>query len=178
MTYFASMTTPRPQPVRRRKGPESLARSVAAITRPVFGRRGLAEGSIVTRWPEIAGADVARRCIPEGIAFPPGQRQNGTLQIRVDGGPAAVELQHLSPILIERVNGYFGYPAVERIRLVQGPVPRRHHRPAPVSRPLDAAEETALAAMLATVTDPDLRRTLASVGRALILRRANATKPR
>ena len=170
--------TPRPESPRRHKGPESLARSISAITRPLFGKRGLAEGSIIARWADIVGTDVARNCVPEGIAFPPGQRQNGTLQIRVDGGSAAVELQHLSPILIERVNGYFGYPAVARVRLVQGPVPRRPQRAKRVDRPLNTAEEDALTAMLETVTDPDLRQTLSGLGRALIARRGNAIKPR
>ena len=169
-------TSTRAREARRRQGPESLARSIASITRPVFGRRGLAEGAIIAHWPEIAGAPIARRCVPEGIAFAPGDRQRGTLQLRVEGGALAAEIQHLSPILIERVNGYFGYPAVERLRLIQGPVPRPRRRPARTLRRLDAAEETALGAMLASVADPDLRRVLDSLGRALLARRDDAVR--
>ena len=47
-----------------------------------------------------------------------------TLIVRVETG-FAPELQHFSPVVIERVNAHFGWRCVSRLLFKQGPVPRR-----------------------------------------------------
>jgi hypothetical protein len=78
----------------------------------------------------------------------------------------------LEPVIIERINGFFGYGAVARIVLVHGPQ-RPSAPPAPPLRPLDRAEQEALDQRVAAVADPSLRAALARLGAALI-----ASKPR
>lgn len=111
---------------RRARGFRALAQEVGLLTAPLFARRGLAAGTIVTRWADVVGPALAVFTIPERISFARGRREDGTLAIRVEHGALAVELQHLAPQLIERVNGFFGYRAVERVKLTQGPLPKRH----------------------------------------------------
>ena len=55
-----------------------------------------------------------------------------TLVLRVEG-PVALEIQHLSGVIIEKVNRYFGWRAVGRIQIRQAPLMRREKkvRPAP-----------------------------------------------
>ena len=51
--------------------------------------------------------------------------------IRVEGA-FALELQHLAPIVIERVNTYYGWRCIGKLVLKQGPVRRAEKkRPAP-----------------------------------------------
>src|SRR5262249_53948681 len=83
--------------------------------------KGKGGGSIVRRradWPVIAGAELARVSRPEAL-LPGRSRLAKALRLRVSGA-AALELQHQSGLLIERVNGYFGHGFIEEIRLVQG----------------------------------------------------------
>ena len=96
----------------------------------------------------------------------------GTLHVRIDSGSLAIELQHLEPLLIERINGYFGYRAVARLKLLQGPLSKRRKASPPAARALEPGEEEELVRHLCAVDDPELRQALESLGRAVIGRRA------
>jgi hypothetical protein len=43
--------------------------------------------------------------------------------LKVDG-PRAIELQHRSEQILERVNMYFGYRAIAQLRFLQAPLPK------------------------------------------------------
>lgn len=158
---------PAPAAQRTARGLLAVGAISGKVTRPVLGKRGLAEGDLVARWELIVGAAVAKLCVPERIRFPRGARDNGELVIRAASGPAATVLQHEKARVIERINGHFGYRAVKDLKIVQAPLPLRQRKPRPPPRPLDPAEERDLDALLAGVTDPDLRATLERLGRAI-----------
>jgi hypothetical protein len=151
--------------------PKALAEAVANITKSAFGKRGLSSAAIVNQWPDIIGPMLAAYSAPERIVYPKGKRTGGTLFLRIDSGSLAVELQHLQPLLMERINGYIGYRAVADIKILQGPLPPRIEAPPPRVRPLNAAEEHALATSLETVDDPGLRASLEALGRSVMGRR-------
>ena len=150
--------------------PRALAQTVARITRPAFARRGFAKGDVVRRWPLIVGTYLAARSKPERIVFPKGKRDDGTLVLRVGSVALAVELQHLEPLVIERVNGFFGYGAVARLRLIQGPVTAPAAMPDHLPAALDGLESARLEKRMAEVTDPDLRAALDALGHAVTIR--------
>ncbi len=161
--------------IKKRKrggGPRALGVSLAKITKALFGKRGFADGAILKDWALIAGEHLAAHSQPEKIAYPRGAGDGGTLHLRIDSGSMATELQHLEPLLIERVNGYFGFKAVDRLKITQGPLPESAERPDWTPRPLDTAEEAGLAENLMDVEDEDLRRALKALGRAVIGRRS------
>ncbi len=152
-------------------GPRALAQPLGKVTREVFGRRGLADGAILNDWPQIAGDHLAGHSLPEKVSFPRGSRAGGTLCLTVDNGSLATELMHLAPLLIERINGYFGFCAVAKLKITQGPLPKAAGRRQAPRRPLRDNEERGLAASLVDVDDPELRRALEALGRAVIGRR-------
>ena len=156
----------------RGRGLRALAATVATITRPLFSRRGFADGAIVNEWPAIVGAHFAAHSAPEKIVAASGGGTGGTLHVRIDSGSLAIELQHLEPLLIERINGYFGYRAIARLKLLQGPLPKRRKASPPAARALEPDEEEELVRHLCTVDDPELRHALEALGRAVIGRRA------
>ena len=95
-----------------------------------FKRFGFIQSAIVSRWNEIVGERYARVSSPESIRFPAGRKSGGVLTLLVEGAHAPL-IQHLAPLIIERVNRFFGYEAVNRIVFRQGKPPRaaRAHRP-------------------------------------------------
>ena len=105
-------------------GAQSVNRSLSKIVRRAFGRQGFAEPGVLLRWPEIVGETLAKFSLPERLSFPHGERSQGTLHLRVDG-QFALEVQHLEPMIIERINSFFGYGAVSRISILQAPIPKR-----------------------------------------------------
>lgn len=147
---------------------QSLGSLLPKVARPVLGRHGLAAGGIVADWPSIVGAQLAECCLPMRLVFPPGERSDGTLYLRVQGS-LALELQHLEPVVLERINSYFGYRAVIRLKIQQGPVPRPLR--APALAPIPAAADPAIDEAVSGVADEELRRRLRQFGRALKLRK-------
>jgi hypothetical protein len=169
-----SATTPSRERARTGKT-ATLNTLVRRLTRPLFGKRGFADGRIVADWAEIVGPLLARSSLPLRIAYVPGARTDGTLYLKVAPGGLATELQHIEPVLIERINGHFGYKAVARLRLVQGPLPPPPSAPQEPA-PLDAEAEARLGRALENVREPALRERLESLGRAVLARPPGAGK--
>ncbi|MBF0167603.1 MAG: DUF721 domain-containing protein [Alphaproteobacteria bacterium] len=159
------------------RGPASTydLKSVAGLAlkaaRPALGRQGFAETELLARWEAIAGPQLAEHTLP--IRVIPKKRDEGitghggVLHLKVDSGPAAMMLSYMEPQIIERVNAYFGWKAIDRLKLIQGPLPGRPQRKIPAHRPLSAAEEAKLASLLESVDDPELKTALLNLGRAV-----------
>jgi hypothetical protein len=130
-----------------------------------FRRFGFVQSSIVSRWREIVGDRYAAVSSPESIRFPPGKRSTGVLHLVVEGAHAPM-MQHVAPTIIERVNRFFGYPAIERVQFRQGIVriAKTQSRRAPPSlRPLPAE----LGDSLRAIADPELKACLESLARGV-----------
>src|SRR6195256_6421368 len=89
-----------------------------------YAKQGFAARELVTRWTEIAGPEVAAHSEPLKIQWPrpvEGQPQEpATLVLRVEG-PMALEIQHASDVILERVNRFFGWSGGGRLALRAGP---------------------------------------------------------
>lgn len=136
------------------------------IGRTAFRRFGFIQSSVVTRWPEIVGPRHARVCAPEAIRFPPGEKSDGILQLVVVPAHAPI-IQHVIPEIMERVNRFFGYKAVAKVKLRQGEVkPPSAEKPAaapPSLKPIPME----LGDSLRDIGDPELRAVLESLARSL-----------
>ncbi|OJX80055.1 MAG: hypothetical protein BGO92_03110 [Magnetospirillum sp. 64-120] len=137
---------------------------VGTLTRPIFGRHGFAGGAMIVDWPAIVGAAVASYTLPIRVRFAKGERSGGTLEVKVANSAFATELQHLEPLILDRINGYFGWAAVARLKLRHGPLPRRDARVA-AAAPLAPKAEARLTDALDKVDDPELKAVLERLGR-------------
>jgi hypothetical protein len=136
---------------------------------PLLARRGLAEESLLTNWSAVVGPMLAARCHPQRLQRPRrGTEGEGcVLHLKVEGGSAAMEIQHRLPQLIERVNTFLGWRAVERVTLHQGRITRTPPKRAKDPPPLPAERRAVLERELADVEDPDLRAALERLGEAV-----------
>ena len=137
------------------------------LAAPAMRKRGFTEAALLTRWGDIVGPGLAAEAVPDRLAFPRGRNSGATLHVRV-AGAAALELQHLAPQIIERINVFFGYPAVARLALTQGPVvpPPARRETAPPA-PVTADRAGAIDEAAADIADPALRTAIAALGRAV-----------
>lgn len=151
------------------RGLLAVAVPAERVTRPLFGRHGFAGGALLLDWPAIVGSAVASHTLPLRIRFPPQERAGGTLVIKVASSAFAPELQHLEPLILQRINGHFGYNAVARLKLVHGPLPERQplHPPPVATGTLPERVETIIAA----VEDDGLRAALTRLGARIAGRR-------
>ena len=172
MADTAEKRAPGRNKARRQRGfgLQAIAKTLPRVTAKVLGRRGFAEADLLANWAGIVGAEIAARCVPRKLARPrPGAAGEGVLTLRVESA-FALELQHLEPQLLERINSHFGYRAVGRLRLLQAPSPGPSPRPGPQAAPPDPAEEAALRERLAGIEDDALRDALGRFGQAVLRR--------
>jgi hypothetical protein len=142
-----------------------------------FVQQGFGSAELVTRWTDIVGADIAAHSEPIKIHWaraipahssPRGERSGGmpepgTLLLRVEG-PAAIEIQHLTNVICDRVNQFLGWRAIARIRLQQAPLRRSERAKA---RAPDIVATARIAATLPEIADEDLKQALARLGAAV-----------
>ena len=159
------------EPARSRRA-RAVSDLLPAAGGAAFRRFGFVQSAIVSRWREIVGARYAAVSSPESIRFPAGRKSRGVLTLVVEGAHAPM-MQHVAPAIVERVNLFFGYPAVERVAFRQGIVQaaRVKARQTPYEPPIgDAKEAEILAGLgdsLREIADPELRACLESLARGL-----------
>lgn len=156
------------RPYERPRGGQAkaIADLMPQIGRQAFRRFGFVQSSVVTRWPEIVGETHARVCAPEAIRFPPGEKADGILQLVVLPAHAPL-IQHVIPEIMERVNRFFGYKAVARVKLRQGEVKPRPAQARAVAPPSLKPIPMELGDSLRDIGDPELRTVLESLARSL-----------
>jgi len=158
----------------QRRPPPPLGRALNKTLREFDTRFGQGSGALEARWREVVGPEIAKRTEPVKLT----KGRNGgpsSLEIRV-AGPAAAIIQHQAHEILARVNLFLGAEAVQKLRIVQGPLQKKHERAAkPMRRlpPLDAAAEAGLMQELAAAPEGKLKAALLALGRG-VLRQSRA----
>lgn len=125
----------------RRNRSEPVARGAGNLGAAALARNGFRDPTLVLRWEEIAGKDIARIARPMKFSEGP---SGGTLTLRAEPG-AALFLQHETRQLCERINAWLGRTAVTKLRFVQGPLSQKLiHRPPPKRAAHAPADDPAL----------------------------------
>src|ERR1700742_1680723 len=149
-------------------GAKPLSVLLSDVFSDAYAKQGFAARELVTRWVEIIGPELSAHCEPLKMQWPrpvEGQPQEpATLVLRVEG-PMALEIQHSSDVILQRVNRFFGWNAVGKLALRQGPLSRRDRPKRP--RPPDEKEVAEVAKSLSSVEDEELRAALARLGAAI-----------
>lgn len=154
--------------------------SIADIARTINGRAfrrfGFAKSDIHLHWHEIVGSTLAKSSLPERLVITKNiakdddngqQRRAGVLHIRVEGS-FAPEMQHLELLVIDKINGYYGFKAVERLVFNHGPVETKAAEKKYIKPILSDSQEKQLDHMLNQIKDDHLRASLYKVGAELI----------
>jgi hypothetical protein len=147
----------------RRPGLRAVGAAAARVVRPIVARRGGGIlGRLKTDWRAIAGDDLAASAWPEALG------RSGVLKLRALPH-TALDLQHRTPLVIERINLFFGRSVVTRIAVVQGPLPLAAVPSATLpAASLSPTETTALDARIEGIADPALRAALRELGHLVL----------
>jgi len=163
------LTAKRTRPQRR--PPPPAGRALNKTLKALDERFGQGPGALTARWREIVGPEIAKRTEPVKLV----KGRNGapsSLEIRV-AGPSAAIVQHQAHDILARVNLFLGSEAVQKLRIVQGPLRAAAEPPTTPRRrpvPLDAATEAQLSRDLADAPEGPLKEALARLGRAVLRR--------
>ena len=159
--------------VKRNKRLKAVSSETESITRSIRKKRGLSEAALISDWVQIVGPILSAECFPMRLTRKK-DTTGGTLHIRVSGA-LALELQHMQPQVIERVNQYFGYEAIIALSLHQGPITGQTiEQTLPDSRQMTKEKRTLLDKQLAEVIDDELRLALNNLGEGVLTKKARS----
>lgn len=167
MVRTQSVKKKKNDPTRRKeRGLLAIGINLPKIAAPAMRKRGFTQARLITDWPAIVGEKLAQETTPQKSVFP-GRAKNGALlYIRVSQA-FALELQHIAPQVIDRINLFFGYRAISDLRYFQAPImPGKLRRRVKIQR-LSDIEEARLRHDLEKIIDPGLKDTFATLGRAI-----------
>ena len=111
---------------------QPLRASTWPVMRKSFAKYGFSATDILTNWRAIVGDELAVRATPHRISWPrastsfssdvkvPREKNGGTLIVQAHDGPSAVEIQYMELEIIERINVFYGYSAIIRLKVIQG----------------------------------------------------------
>lgn len=159
--------------IKRTYKTSSIADIARRINNVAFRRYGFARSEILMHWPEIVGSVLARSSLPERLVMPKKNNQmetkGGVLHIRVNGS-FAPEMQHLEPLVIDRINSYYGFNAVHRLICHHGIIEEQKPLKIYEQPILSDSQKNKLHKMLKDVKDGELRESLFQVGAELLSR--------
>ena len=98
---------------------QAFSRTVLPLTKKLLGANRMIEVDLLSEWENIVGEEMAAYSLPTGVKFPPEQKINGVLLVEVPSGAFALELKHKENFVIAKVNSYFGYCAIAKLKIVQ-----------------------------------------------------------
>lgn len=159
------------------KRPRPLAELIEETLAPVLAAQGFASSDIIASWPELVGERLSLKCEPLKINWPRKTATSqssdaATLIVKVESA-FALDLQHLAPILIERINARYGWKAIGKVVLKQGPI-RKIVPPTPIPAPspelIDQARRT-----VGVLADTSLAESLTRLGAGILARKDRPT---
>ncbi|HUF86548.1 MAG TPA: DciA family protein [Thermohalobaculum sp.] len=167
---------------RRPRGFLAAAHCARRTVGEAAAQRGFAVPDVLTRWGEIVGDHLAGLCLPVKVSYARDRQLGATLIVHVEG-PRATEVEHLAPRILERVNQFYGYRAIARVRLTQVSAPATAPAAAPAAgfaEPARAfapppaspgpAEERRAAELVRDIEDDALRAALTRMGAQILAR--------
>lgn len=169
-----------PRKARRARGFERLADRMPGLTDQILRKRGFVKAEIIRQWQDIVGPELAPLCQPVEIRFPRLAAREGVLTLRASGAAAPL-IDMEAPRLIDRINQFYGYQAISRLKITQS---AGKNMPAggkksglaalmedesPSPRPVSAHKQAELNNRLKDIEDPDLRDALAGLGHKILV---------
>ncbi|MBR1841357.1 MAG: DUF721 domain-containing protein [Alphaproteobacteria bacterium] len=154
----------------------ALSKTMMPLIKQLLGTRGLIEIELLLNWKTIVGENVAHFSLPQKITFRKDERTDGCLTISVLSGAFAMEIKQNETTILEKINAYFGYKAVSKLKILQNANPADFS----VSKKntdnlkkclVSGAEENYITELVKDVENSALRQTLANLGVAVIAQR-------
>lgn len=149
----------------------SVAQMLKPLARKMLGKNGFAEIDLLTGWKEIVGEEIAAYTLPKKIVYQRGIKNNGILWVDVPSGACALELQLKEKFVLAKINSYFGYDAVAKLKIVQNAeVPLEETEDVRKEQKLlvSEEEETYINSLCEGLENKDLQKRLMSLGRRVV----------
>ncbi len=150
-----------------------LKNLVKNIAKESIRKKGFATAQIIFDWNLIIGDELAKYTTPLKVHYPTGKTAGGTLHIEVEHAQA-LHVQQLEPLIIEKIATYFGFRAVDKLKLIHV---NTHRKPVKEIRAdIPAAEIENLDKLTDGIEDSELRERIKSIGNNILQRKYEQQK--
>ncbi len=156
----------------------SVSKTIFPLAKQLLGAKGLMEIEILSGWTSIVGEDLAQYSLPQKISFRKNERSDGTLELLVLSGAFAMEIKQREPQILDKINTYFGYKAVSKLKIVQNSCPENFLID---KKPIDnmkknlvsKEEQNYITEIVKDIDSSDLRQKLENLGKAVFSSKKN-----
>ncbi|ENN92085.1 DUF721 domain-containing protein [Bartonella bovis] len=154
----------------------SLSKTVSSMLDPILRRRTGLNMALIEHWSQIVGYDIAKATTPLKIIWKRRANQDeifkpATLVIACEGF-TALKLIHETTELIQRINGFFGYVAINRIKIEQKQVSTLTEQ-LRIQLTVNEKNKQHVKKMLECVEDENLRQSLYELGCCIFAEKNN-----
>lgn len=140
---------------------------VHRLTTPICQKNGFVTAGILLDWSKILGSAFQEFCVAERVSFPPNKRSMGTLYVRTPSH-MATEISYLEPTILEKINEYYGYQAISRLIIRQGPLNKAVGSSVKNSPPLTSLKQAEIEDAIAGVEDKEIKNALRQLGEGIV----------
>ncbi len=157
---------------------KAVGKHFSKVVEKAYANYGAAWAGLLSSWETIVGQALGDMCRPEKISWPAGQQGQGesrsrhqkiggTLVLKVAYG-RALEIQHTTPQIIDRINAYYGYQAITQIKIIQGKISSPEIVQKSVLSPLEPAASSQLDTRMAKIKDSNLKDALRNLAKGVL----------
>ena len=149
-----------------------VAKTIRPLAKQLLGKNGFMQIELLSSWEEIVGEKLSSYVLPQKISFAKDERTNGTLFLMVFGGAFAMEVESKKLQILQKVNAFFGYEALSKIKIMQNNNPHnflmdKNVYDKPKKNLVSEEEETYIDELIKDVDDENLRLKLINLGCAV-----------
>lgn len=162
---------------RRRVRP--IGELVSSLVDPLLQQRMGMTSQLMSSWQEIVGDDLARQARPQKVDWPRREADQESFEpavLIVECAPGmGLFVSHETRRMMARINLFFGFAAVGRIKIVQGDgkMTAAPKSKAPRSQAEPAAVPQRIRALIDEIDDPKLRASLTKMGANMFSRHSS-----
>lgn len=148
-------------------------KTVLPLAKQLLGLNGMMEIELLANWRDIVGETLAQYSLPQKIRFNKNERSNGLIELVVLSGAFALEIKQREKQILEKINTYFGYSAVSKLKIIQNSSPENFLLK---KKPIDnvknflvsETEQTYITELVKDIHSDKLRETLNNLGKAVL----------
>ena len=153
----------------------NVAQAINPLLRQLLGNNGMVTLELLNSWQDIVGKDMSAYCWPQKIVFKKNERTDGCLNLNVLAGAFAMEIQQKQQQIIEKINVFFGYPAISKIKICQTADMKnfsigKKNIDKVQKNVVSPEEESYITELIKDINDDELRQSLERIGRAVFAR--------
>lgn len=139
-----------------------VARAVRPVIRQILPKSTAAFQQLFEAWPDVMAGTEAADAIPEKMQFPRGSQKDAVLHVWARTGAQAMDMTFNGPVLVSKINAFFGYTLVRDIRVTAFPTQAAKTKTPPESgsKPGVALTCQGIDKNLGNISNPGLRELL------------------